>query len=134
MGQVHDEGRSRGEGTRETRATRLRSHSFYLEGRPHPKERPRVTKTGHAFTPEKTRKAEQRIRELYDGPKYSGEIAVHLVFDHEGTAVIIEGVDVDGKSKLRGDIDNYIKTVLDALNGVAWGDDNQIVKVTAVKI
>lgn len=71
---------------------------------------------------------------MYDGPKYSGEIAVHLVFDHEGTAVIIEGVDVDGKSKLRGDIDNYIKTVLDALNGVAWGDDNQIVKVTAVKI
>lgn len=59
---------------------------------------------------------------------------MHLVFDHEGTAVIIEGVDVDGKSKLRGDIDNYIKTVLDALNGVAWGDDNQIVKVTAVKI
>jgi crossover junction endodeoxyribonuclease RusA len=34
-------------------------------------------------------------------------------------------------SRVRIDIDNALKTVLDALNGVAYGDDRQIVETTA---
>lgn len=64
---------------------------------------------------------------------FEGEIAVHIVVDTQGTAIIVERVDLDTKSKLRGDIDNYIKTILDALNGVAWRDDSQVVKVTGIK-
>lgn len=85
------------------------------------------------YTPSNTVAAEKKIREEYDGPKFEGEIAVHLVFDNTGTAVIIERVDVDEKSKLRGDLDNYVKTVLDALNGVAWEDDSQVVKIIGIK-
>jgi Holliday junction resolvase RusA-like endonuclease len=33
----------------------------------------------------------------------------------------------------RPDIDNYIKLVLDALNGYAWEDDSQIIILSAVK-
>jgi Holliday junction resolvase RusA-like endonuclease len=33
----------------------------------------------------------------------------------------------------RPDIDNYIKQVFDALNGIVWEDDGQIVKVVAAK-
>lgn len=33
----------------------------------------------------------------------------------------------------RPDIDNYIKQVFDALNGIVWEDDGQIVTVTARK-
>lgn len=33
----------------------------------------------------------------------------------------------------RPDIDNYIKQVFDALNGIVWEDDGQIVRVTAAK-
>jgi Holliday junction resolvase RusA-like endonuclease len=64
---------------------------------------------------------------------FEGEIAVHIVVDTQGTAIIVERVDLETKSKLRGDIDNYVKTILDALNGVAWRDDSQVVKVTGIK-
>ncbi len=34
----------------------------------------------------------------------------------------------------RGDIDNYIKALFDSFNGVVWGDDDQVVRVTAEKV
>ena len=34
----------------------------------------------------------------------------------------------------RADIDNYIKSVLDGLNGVCWEDDRYIYSITAEKI
>jgi cyclopropane fatty-acyl-phospholipid synthase-like methyltransferase len=37
-------------------------------------------------------------------------------------------------SKLRGDIDNYAKSVLDGLNGVAYTDDKQIVSLELRKL
>jgi Holliday junction resolvase RusA-like endonuclease len=31
-------------------------------------------------------------------------------------------------------LDNYVKLTLDALNGVAWEDDRQVVRIRAVKV
>jgi Holliday junction resolvase RusA-like endonuclease len=36
---------------------------FTIPGPPHGKERPRLTKTGHAYTPEKTVEYEQKVRD-----------------------------------------------------------------------
>ena len=85
------------------------------------------------YTPTKTVDAEKKIAQAWDGPVFHGEVAVHIVVDKDGAAVIVERVDLDSKTTLRGDIDNYVKTILDGLNGVAWKDDSQVVKITAVK-
>ena len=101
--------------------------------RPKSKGRPRVTKTGHAFTPKETVKYEKEIAEAYKGPLFEeGLLSMKLRFTVEGTEMLIQRVEPDPnvpqtKSKLTGDIDNYAKSILDALNGVAYTDDKQIV-------
>ena len=76
---------------------------------------------------------EKSIADLYKGPLFEvGLLSVKLRFTTEGTELMIEPVTnnplVEGpKTKLTGDIDNYAKSVLDALNGVAYTDDKQIV-------
>lgn len=86
------------------------------------------------YTAEKTRNAEKRIAEAWTGPCFHTPVEVTIMFDREGIAVTVTPVDVEQLSKLRGDLDNYLKTVLDALNGIAWDDDRQVVKITAVKL
>jgi hypothetical protein len=59
-------------------------------------------------------------------------VSLVLNFAQDGTLIVIcpyYGSD----SRLRGDIDNYIKTIMDGLNGVAWDDDKQVFHVVAEK-
>jgi Holliday junction resolvase RusA-like endonuclease len=42
-------------------------------------------------------------------------------------------ITVKEESKLRGDLDNYVKSLLDGLNGVAYEDDKQVVNLKAFK-
>jgi Holliday junction resolvase RusA-like endonuclease len=85
------------------------------------------------YTPNKTVLAEKLIASLWDGPKYEGDVAIHIAVTKEGTAVTITPVDHEKKTSLRGDLDNYVKTVMDGLNGVAWVDDKQVIDIQAVK-
>ena len=36
-------------------------------------------------------------------------------------------------SSLRGDVDNYVKSIMDGLNGVAYLDDGQVMNIKAHK-
>jgi Holliday junction resolvase RusA-like endonuclease len=111
---------------------KLQYHQMFST-RPKSKGRPRVTKTGHAFTPKETVEYEKKIAEAYKGPLFEeGMLSMKLRFTVEGTEMMIERVEPDPnfplpKGKLTGDIDNYAKSILDALNGVAYTDDKQIV-------
>jgi Holliday junction resolvase RusA-like endonuclease len=94
--------------------------------RPKAKGRPQFNrKTGNVYTPKTTREYENQIKSMYTGPLFKEELlSVKIKFSIDGTEIKNKE-----KSKLTADIDNYAKAFLDALNGVAYTDDKQIVSL-----
>jgi Holliday junction resolvase RusA-like endonuclease len=103
----------------------VNSISFTVEGEPVAKERPRTVTNAYGetrtITPAKTRDHEAAIAWTFKA-KYPGwepstdAVSVHVAFR------------TGSKSK---DVDNMLKTVLDALNGVVYVDDRQVVQIVA---
>ena len=98
------------------------------------KGRPRLARSGVAFTPSKTRKAEQDIRywlHREKAPKFDGPLKVVMGFGFERPKSVSE------KKRPHHitppDLDNLIKTVGDAGNGILWEDDKQIVELKCFK-
>lgn len=113
---------------------------FGVYGRPVPKGRPRVTRHG-TYTPKSTQVFESAIRAAWlekgEKPFEDGEaleVMVNAYFS------IPSGTPKSNREKLhltpylkRGDIDNIIKAVLDALNGCAYKDDSAVFSVCGRK-
>jgi len=99
-------------------------YKFIAEGKPAVKQRPRMTRRGRAYTPQATHDAEQALAAQYDGPIFEKHVHVEIRYSKDHQAVVIEELDATVIKSLRGDIDNYVKLTLDALNGVAWTDDS----------
>ena len=110
--------------------------------KPTTKERPRFnTSTGRAFTTNKTKDFEESLRWEYiknNGKNYGENfIEVELVFSFKPpkswskkkTNEALNGNIRPTKS----DIVNYIKSVLDSLNTVAYTDDRYAYKISAIK-
>ena len=115
------------------------------------KGRPRVTARGgkyaHAYTPKKTKDFEDAIRFEF----MASNCEQMPVYPREKTlkAEILIGVSIPKsypkyKQALcrcrfiapnkKPDIDNILKCIFDSLNGAAFDDDSQIVKVMAEKV
>lgn len=103
------------------------------EGIVKPKERPRFNrKTGRTYTSADTQKSERSIakwakEEGFKAVTYPIKIRLEIIEPHpkddEGLVLLsLRGFVYHQK----GDVDNYGKTVLDALNGIAYKDDKQI--------
>ena len=90
-------------------------------------------KGGYAYTSAKTRTFEQLVKDHYNGPMFDGPVSLALTFSPKRITVCITEMPDEPDSKLRGDVDNYIKSVSDALNGVAYEDDRQIHKLSGRK-
>ena len=107
------------------------------------KQRPRVTRQGHAYTPEQTTNAEAWVRAcaIDAGVRAPMEGALRLRMEvrkaippswsrKEKAAALAGTRRPTGKP----DVDNLAKLVGDALNGIVWRDDAQIVDLHVSKI
>ena len=116
--------------------------TVWLEGEPVAKARPRMTRSGHVYTPDKTTKAENAIRRAWQekhGSMIEGPVAVSVVFmlkmpTNWSKAKKMLAQDQEVLPTKKPDVDNLVKTVFDALNGLAYDDDKQIVELSARKV
>lgn len=111
---------------------------FVIDGDPMGKQRPRLTRDGHAYTPKETRDYEAKViaafRMAYpDFVRY--EKGVPLKFKAKAYYKIPMSaskkqrqlmLDDVIKPTIRADEDNVLKILQDSLNGIAWYDDAQI--------
>lgn len=107
---------------------------IFIPVEPVAKGRPKFTKQGFCYTPKKTSHYEKQIKyhleasgygfkEMYDKP-------IHLKLDF----FIARPKSVKREFPCtRPDIDNYAKAVLDAMNGIVFKDDGQIVSLLLTK-
>lgn len=107
-----------------------------LLGAPRGKERPRLTKAGHVYTPEKTRNYEAALKfaaqqAMGERPPLEGPLTVDITvqvpispsWPKKRQQAARSGEERPTK---KPDWDNFAK-VIDALNLVVWIDDSQIV-------
>lgn len=118
------------------------SVAITLAGEPIAKGRPRATRTGILFTPQRTRHYEAMLRsqaaaEMGSRSPFEGCVSVRL------EAHIAVPASWSGKKQrlalagllrpmTRPDVDNYLKCV-DSCNGIVWRDDKQIVEACVAK-
>lgn len=103
--------------------------SFKIQAQP--KGRPRFCR-GFTVTDSKTRAYEKALsmlaRAQYRGEPIEGALEVKIkIYLQKPKRTKNESPCV------RPDLDNYIKAILDALNGIAFKDDGQIVDLSATK-
>lgn len=86
------------------------------------------------YTDKATREYEQAIKNAYikqGGQLYEGPVGMSVTFTKDNITITLS--EIEASSSLRGDIDNYLKSIMDGLNGVAYKDDGQVLNVKAHK-
>lgn len=123
----------------------MTKHRIVVPGEPVPQGRPRVYRTPRGVRgvdPAKSRRykalVSQQAQRQWHGEPLSGPLAVNVT--------IYRSIQQSGSKRLKTakqagairptvkpDVDNYYKAVSDALTGIAWVDDNQIVEISVAK-
>lgn len=118
--------------------------TFEVPGEPRGKARPRFS-NGHAYTDSETRAYEKKIAAYYHkalgGFRWPDEtflrikVTAYYPIPKSATKTAAAGMQ-SGRilPSRKPDIDNVLKAVLDALNGVAYKDDSRVVCVEAEKL
>ena len=123
---------------------KVRPVTFFVPGEPTAKGRPRMARNGRVYTPEKTAHAESLAKmaastAMGQNPPLEGPLSLQMVarFGVPGSwsgarkERALAGEEMPTK---RPDVDNLIKLVADAMNGIVYGDDAQIVLMSAAKV
>lgn len=111
-----------------------------VEGKLTGKGRPRFFR-GHAVTPSATKDYERRVKIEYErqgGQLFETPVRVNITafrkipksYTKKRTKAILEGIE---QPVSKPDVDNICKIVLDALNGTAYKDDAQVIRLSISK-
>lgn len=119
---------------------------FTVLGQPQGKQRARTVKRGsfiHSYTPIKTVEYEHRItgeykktcRNFYGFSPLQIRVFAYVEIPKSWSKKVRQDVDLGLKQPTtKPDCDNILKVVFDALNGVAYTDDKQIISAEIYKI
>ena len=120
------------------------THTFFIPGEPVAKGRPRASSIGgkpRLYTPTKTQTYENLVRmacvNIVSRPvsgacrvEITAVLPVPMSWSKKRAAAAISG---DERPTKRPDLDNFVKSILDGMNGVAFADDSQVVEIAASK-
>jgi Holliday junction resolvase RusA-like endonuclease len=116
---------------------------FIIPGQPVAKARPRMTRSGHVYTPATTKDYEELVKTVFMAGKFTmieqhKPIRMSIVFYFAIPKSFTKGKLLAARHNVfrptvKPDIDNLCKSVMDAINGLAYHDDSQIVEVVASK-
>ena len=116
---------------------------FEILGKPLGKARPRVTRKGFTYTPQKTVNYESLIRYTFQSKfpnhkPFEGyiEAEIKAIFDVPKSYSKKKTLELLNKScnyDHKPDLDNIAKIVLDSLNGIAYKDDSQVTVLKVIK-
>lgn len=122
----------------------VKTITFEVHGAPIGKGRPRFSRQGHAYTPQKTRDYERHIAmaaltamcdadALVTDAAVVMEVTANMPIPMSWSKKRQTAAEMGAERPKRPDIDNIAKAVLDACNGVVYGDDAQVHTLTAKK-
>lgn len=113
---------------------------FVIDGEPVAKGRPRFTMSGRAYTPKKTADYEKKVKKSYSGEPFpegvplSVHIDAYFQIPKSASKKRHEGMRSGSIRPMKTpDADNVAKSICDALNGAAYSDDKQVVRLTVEK-
>jgi Holliday junction resolvase RusA-like endonuclease len=121
--------------------------TYMVEGNPIGKGRPKFARRGNfvsTYTPTKTRDYETVIKEAAKKAMGSNElletpvtVAIYITvpipqsYSKKRSKACLEGLERPCK---KPDIDNILKAYLDAMNGIVYDDDTQVVSLHSTKV
>jgi Holliday junction resolvase RusA-like endonuclease len=118
--------------------------TYQVQLDPQGKGRPKFTRQGRAYTPAKTVAYEKAIQEQAKAAMGASEpletpVAVYIYiimpipqsYTKKRTEACLSGTDRPTK---KPDIDNVAKAFLDAMNGIVYKDDTQVVSLHVTKV
>lgn len=101
---------------------------------PVPCPRPRLTRTGRVYYPAKYNAFKAEAARLLPGALF--DAGIHAPLEGQLVVLLVLRCTRPKTTKLpapKPDIDNYVKSVLDACNGLAFIDDTQVQVLAAMK-
>lgn len=112
---------------------------FTIPGKPFAKQRPRMTRSGVAFTPKETVSFERTVGQIglqHFSEPLLGPVSVRIeaVFEIPKSWSRKKSAEAHGAPHIqRPDLDNCMKAILDGLNRIAFADDSQVAEMVLRK-